>query len=192
MYPFVRLIGLYASARRRPALTWEETSEFSTWTRPWDCDMFGEMNNGRHLTLLDLGRFDYAIRIGMMEMLRKQGWGLVVGGGSVRYRRRLLPFDRFSIRTRLAAVDDKWFYFQQSLIRKGEACSSALMRTAVTRGSGTVPTAEVAAALGVPDFSLPTPDWVRAWIEADAARPWPPDSDLKAPARRVGAQVSAD
>ncbi len=182
MYPFARLAMLFGAARRRPRLNWDETGEFQTWTRPWDCDMFGEMNNGRHLTLMDLGRFDYAIRIGMLEVLRKRGWGLVVGGGSVRYRKRLRPFDRFSIRTRLAAVDEKWFYFQQSFIRNGEACSSALMRTAVARGAGTVPTAEVAEAMGLPDFRLPAPDWIQSWIDAEAIRPWPPDADLKAPA----------
>ena len=30
-------------------------------------------------------------------------------------------------------------------------------------------------ALGVPGFTLPPPPWVQAWIDAEAARPWPPD-----------------
>lgn len=184
MYPFARLLWLFGAARRRPKLRLGETSEFSGWTRPWDCDMFGEMNNGRHLTLMDFGRFDFAIRVGLLDVIKRENWGLVVGGASVRYRKRLKPFDRFSIRTRLAASDEKWFYFQQSLIRDGEACSSALVRTAVARGSGTVPTAEVAAAMQAGDLRMETPEWIEAWIEADAIRPWPPDADLKTPARR--------
>lgn len=184
MYPFARLVWFYLRSRRRPRMALDETSEFPTWTRPWDCDMFGEMNNGRHLTMLDFGRFDYAVRVGLIETLRREKWGLVVGGASVRYRKRLRPFDKFSIRTRLVGADGKWFYFQQSLIRNGEACSSALVRTAVTRGSGTVPNAEVPAAMGDPAFLLPPEPWVQAWIDADAQRPWPPDSDLRLPARR--------
>ena len=38
--------------------------------------------------------------------------------------------------------------------------------------------ADVLDALGHPGLAAPPlPGWVRAWIEADAARPWPPMQD---------------
>ena len=64
MYPISRLIGGAVRAYRAPKLNIDDTSESSFICRPWDIDMFFEMNNGRILTLYDLGRFDLAIRGG--------------------------------------------------------------------------------------------------------------------------------
>ncbi len=141
---------------------------------PWDCDIFGEVNNGRHLTLFDLGRFDFGSRTGLMQVLKKERWGLVVAGSTIRYRRRLTPFQRYSQHTRLIARDEKWFYFVQNTIHKGTVCSSALIRTGVTSKGKVIPTQDVAVALGHPDWFGIIPDWVQAWIDADGLRPWPP------------------
>jgi len=141
---------------------------------PWDCDIFGEINNGRHLTLFDLGRFDLGIRTGLITILRKRRWGLVVAGSTIRYRRRILPFQRYNQHTHLVARDEKWFYFVQTTERKGTACSSALLRTGVTSKGKVIPTQDVAVALGYPEWTGAMPDWVKAWADADAGRPWPP------------------
>jgi hypothetical protein len=37
-----------------------------------------------------------------------------------------------------------------------------------------VPPAEMAVAMGESAESPALPDWVQAWIAADATRPWPP------------------
>ena len=141
---------------------------------PWDCDIFFEVNNGRHLTLFDLGRFDYGQRTGLMPVLKEKRWGLVVAGSTIRYRRRLTPFQRYTLHTCLVARDEKWFYFVQSTERKRTVCSSALVRTGVTSKGKVIPTQDVADALNHPDWYGDMPEWVRAWAEADAMRPWPP------------------
>ena len=56
---------------------------------PWDLDLWLELNNGRTLTLFDLGRMPLARRTGLEAALRAHGWGLTVAGVSVRYRRRI-------------------------------------------------------------------------------------------------------
>src|SRR3712207_9518184 len=56
---------------------------------PWDLDVFGELNNGRALTLYDLGRLPWSARIGLTRVLRAQRWQIAVAGASVRYRRRV-------------------------------------------------------------------------------------------------------
>lgn len=175
MYPFIRLIDVLVRGRWRPPLTPADPSVLRMTTWPSDCDLFFEMNNGRHLTLFDLGRFDVGLRTGLLKLLKQKRWGLVVAGSSIRYRRRLLPFQRFSLHTQLIARDERWFYFVQTAERKGVACSSALVRTGITSQGKVIPTQEVADALGHPDWHGEMKDWVKGWAEADAKRPWPPE-----------------
>jgi hypothetical protein len=64
--------------------------------------------------------------------------------------------------------------------RKGDCASHGLLRLALTDRSGIVETARVAAAAGVELVGPPLPDWVLAWIESEAMRPWPPMQDAEA------------
>lgn len=175
MYPFVRLAWITAMAPRRKQLAPGEVGELSLTAWPWDCDVFLELNNGRQLTLFDLGRFDLAMRNGLMKIVRERKWGFVVGGASVQFRKRIFPFDRFILRTEIAGWDEKWFYFLQTTLKGDAPCSQALVRAAVIAGrQGTVPTADVAAALGLPEAPQPPPEWIQAWSDAERQRPWPP------------------
>lgn len=175
MYPFLRLAMVTRAARRRPKLGVDEPGELRLTCLPLDLDMFGEMNNGRVLTLYDLGRFDHSIRSGVVGLLKPNGWGFAVGGASVRYRRRVRVFDRIRLVTKPLGRDDRWFYAQQAMEVRGEAVSAGLMRTCVTRrGGGLVATDEVAAKLGAADWRPELPGWVRTWIAGEADRPWPP------------------
>ncbi len=175
MYPLVRLARIALFSPRRPTLGPDDTGTLDMIVWPWDCDVFIEMNNGRHLTLYDLGRFDYGARCGLLPLLRTKGWGLVVAGSTIRYRKRLLPFQRYRLHTRLIGRDDRWFYFVQKMVRGADTCSSGLVRTAVTKQGRILPTQEVAEALKYPDWRPALPPWVQAWIDADDSRPWPPE-----------------
>ena len=179
MYPFFRLLKISIQASRQKKLALDEIGETSFYCRPWDIDMFFEMNNGRILTLYDLGRFAVAIRCGLAKTLKRQKWGLVVAGGSVRYRRRVRVFDKVTMKTRLLGHDDRWFYIEQSMWVAGKPCSSVLLRTAVTRGGGTVPCDEVKAAMGQENWMPSIPSWAKEWINADAHREWPPNQTLR-------------
>jgi acyl-CoA thioesterase FadM len=175
MYPFVRMLKEVWLGRRAPRLDLLSVHETRHVCWPWDLDSFMELNNGRVLTLFDLGRISLALRTGLNEALRAHGWGIAVAGNSVRYRRRVRAFDRLTIRTRCLGWDARFIYMEQSMW-KGEDCTSQqLVRSAVTAPQGIVPTAEVLAALGHAAASPPLPGWVLAWIAADAKRPWPPD-----------------
>ena len=174
MYPVLRLITVSLTAWRAPKQAWDSVGECRFLAHPSDIDMFAEMNNGRHLTLYDLGRFDLAIKIGLSKALRDNGWGLVVAGGTVRFRRRIRLFDRVTMRTQIVGRDERWFYIHQAMFVKGEACSASLLRTGVTEKGKVVPSERVADALDVTDAHPEPPQWAKDWIEADAGRPWPP------------------
>ncbi|MEL6576995.1 MAG: acyl-CoA thioesterase [Pseudomonadota bacterium] len=175
MYPYLRTALALVVHRPRTGISPGEAMVLRTRCWPWDADPFLELNNGRHLTLFDIGRFALGARLGLFRLLRQRGWGLVVGSSATQYRKRIRLFERFEIVTRLVARDEKWFYFEQ-ITRKGETpCSAAFIRTAVVAGpKGTVPTQEVADALGLPDWYGTMPDWARDLEAADRGRPWPP------------------
>lgn len=178
MYPFIRLLLTLRRARAlgRADLTGEHVSHHLC--LPWDLDGFLELNNGRTLTLYDLGRFGLGERVGLSAVLRARRWGLAVAGCSVRYRKRVTLFQRIEMRTRCVGWDDRFVYIVQSMWVNGTCTSQALMRTAVTSRQGTVPPLDVMAALGWTGDVPEPPAWVRAWIAAEAERPWPPISEV--------------
>ena len=178
MFPFARLAKDMFVARRQPpiGLTDLHVSHHMVW--PWDLDGFLELNNGRALTLYDLGRLGMAFRTGLVDVLKRERWGLTMAGSSVRYRRRLHAFERFEMRSRAVCWDDKFTYIEQSMWKhNGECASHVLYRAAVTDRNGIVTPDRVLAAMGQDTESPPMPEWIAAWTKAEAQRPWPPMQD---------------
>jgi len=174
MYPFFRLALIAAKERRKPAVDLFDTHELPLRCLPWDLDGFLEMNNGRVLTLYDLGRFAMSIRTGFADMLKRERWGLVVAGSSVRYRARVTGFQRVTLKTRVLGWDHRFFYIEQGMWRGETCCNHALLRTGVTEKGRLAPVEAVAKAMSVDPASPPLPEWAQAWAEADLERPWPP------------------
>lgn len=178
MYPFIRYATTIAHAalkvKKGNTLTLKETSEITFRCRLSDIDNFLEMNNGRVFTLYDLGRMDFAVRTGLGKQLLKQRWGLVIAGSTIQYRKRIRAFDKVTLKTKIVAIDERWMYIEQSMWVKGKPCSSAILRSGVTKGGKVIEISKVLAALGQSDWELPPTGFVAKWIESDAERPWPP------------------
>lgn len=172
MYPYLRLLKLFATRRARKKLTIGDESVLSMRVCLVDIDPFMELNNGRHLTMMDFGRFDLAMRSGLLSVVKRKGWGLVVAGASVRYRHRLSLMQKYTLHSQVVGYDEKWFYFHQKTIRQGKVHSAALIRTAVTSNKGIVPTHKVLEAMGYEKIDYTVPEWVAAWAAADELRPW--------------------
>jgi len=180
MYPFIRMAKELIVNRSKPKLGLYEThvSHHICW--PWDIDLWMELNNGRTLTMYDLGRIPLAGRIGLIGALKTNRWALTIAGASVRYRRRIRPFEKFEIRSRGIGFDDRFIYVEQSIWkRNGECANHALLRTAATDANGIVSPYRVLEAMGIEAEAPEMPDWVKAWTEAEATRPWPPMCDAK-------------
>jgi len=175
MYPFVRLAKDMFLARNAPDL--DTLGVHVSYHRCWpqDIDGFLEMNNGRILTILDLGRTVLAKRVGLLTALRENSWGLTMAGVSVRYRKRIRPFVKFKTVSRAVGWDDKFFYLDQT-IWIGEDCAvQALYRSAITDKNGIVRPRRLFDHIGYEGDRPDLPDWVQEWINADATRPWPPE-----------------
>jgi acyl-CoA thioesterase FadM len=174
MYPYLRMVKELVKFRSAPALgvTGEHVSHHICW--PWDLDPWRELNNGRTLTLYDLGRIPLGTRTGLHKALVRHGWGLAVAGVSVRYRKRVKLFHRVEMRTRCIGWDTRFMYIEQSMWRGGDCTSHMLLRSAITSAQGMIPPSRLLAEMGLSVQSPPLPAWVEAWITAEAARPWPP------------------
>ncbi len=178
MYPYGRMFKELWKFRSAPPLgpLDAHVSHHRIW--PMDLDPWRELNNGRTLTLFDLGRIPMARRMGLDRVLAKNGWGLTVAGNSTRYRRRVTLFTRLRQVSRVIGWDDRFIYMEQSFWRddaKGSECTAQmLLRSAIISKGGMVAPATMVAALGVDMPSPPLPEWVTAWIAADMLRPWPP------------------
>ena len=178
MYPVIRMIKQMILHRNDPPLPplGTHVSHHRCW--PWDIDLWMELNNGRTLTLLDLGRIPLAYRIGLIAVLRKKRWSMTMAGVSVRYRRRIRTFEKFETRSRAIYWDDRFIYLEQTMWKQdGECANHALYRSAITNRGGIVPTKEVLAAMGHENLRPVAPEWVQKWIDAEAIRPWPPMQD---------------
>lgn len=178
MYPFIRMFKeLIKNARAQPlSVLGTHVSHHRCW--PWDLDLWRELNNGRTLTLYDLGRIPLAGRTGLTKVLLKNRWGLTMAGASVRYRKRVRMFERVEMHSRVAGWDDRFIYVEQSMW-KGQDCANQIVyRSAVTGKNGILPTAEVLEAMGFEGPDPVLPPWIQAWIDADAQRPWPPERNI--------------
>lgn len=174
MYPFARMALELWLHRKAPPLpvTGTHVSHHRCW--PWDLDPWAELNNGRTLTLYDLGRIPLATRTGLAGVLRAQGWGLTVAGSVPRYRRRIRMFDRIEMRSRCIGWDARFLYTEQSMWKGEECAGQIVIRSACTSAEGIVPPARLLEAMGLAQDSPDLPAWVQAWIAAEALRPWPP------------------
>lgn len=175
MYPIMRMVKeliKYRNAAPLP-LTGIHVSAHRCW--PSDIDLWMELNNGRTLTLFDLGRIPLARRIGLIDVLRRERWSMTMAGATVRYRRRIRTFEKIEMRSRAVFWDERFVYLEQSMWKQnGECANHALYRAAVTDKTGIVSPDRVMAAMGRNDPAPEAPEWVAAWIAAEATRPWPP------------------
>lgn len=160
-----RLAGVLAKARRGARVEMPDgVSRIALRVWPNDLDFNFHMNNGRYLTIMDLGRVDMMARTGIAGTVLKRRWMPVVTGVTIRYRRSLGLFRRFHLETRLAGWDEHFLFLDQRfVIADGpdagtEAASARVRATFVDRGRTPpkVPVAELFALLGL-DPALPSP-----------------------------------
>ena len=138
-------------------------------TLPTDLDVLRHMNNGRYLSLFDLGRWDLLIRTGMADAMRRHAWYAVVSSETITFRKSLNPWQRFDVESRLIGHDDKAIYMEHRAVIEGEVYARAIVRARMMRRSGgTLPHDELLAALGRPEGIPDVEPWVHDWAAASA------------------------
>lgn len=150
---------------------------FRVW--PTDLDTNLHMNNGRYLTIMDLGRIDLTVRSGLWRAIWQNGWAPTIGAVVIRYRQELRPFEQFRLETRLAAWSDSTAVMEQTFViasgpRTGRVAARALVKAGFydRRKRTQVPVRRLVASLGLSEAETTSPPMtpdIEAFLAADSA-----------------------
>jgi len=166
------ILGARRRVRREGRIDPSSVSRVRLTTLPSDIDILRHMNNGRYLSLFDLGRWDLLIRTGLFDAMKERGWYAVVSSETVTFRRSLQLWQRFDVESRFIGHDDKAVFLEHRAVVDGEIYARVIVRSRMLRRTGgTVSNEELFAAVGKPDGLVEIDDWVHDWAAASALPP---------------------
>lgn len=139
---------------------------FRVW--PNDMDFNGHMNNGRYLTVMDLGRIDLILRAGLGKYFLTGKWVPIVASAKLRYRRSLGPFQKYQLHSRLLCWDDKWFILEQRFMVDDRSVAIAYIKSLFRERKSNIAPAEILLTLGHTAPSPPVPESVQLWMESES------------------------
>jgi acyl-CoA thioesterase FadM len=163
------LVMLFSRFRRRIGPLDEAVLRFTV--LPTDCDLNVHLNAGRYISFMDVARVELLGRMRLFRKVIQHGWRPINGGMIIRYRRSLLPFERFALRSRVLGWDEKWIYFEHILERHGQVCAVGTARGLFREGKRSVPPDELLELFGIAGTPPPElPEYVIRWRHAEEAR----------------------
>lgn len=173
---WLRLLWLMLTARLRPSLTLPaEASVLSFRVWPHDLDVSIHMNNGRYLTLMDLGRTDVMLRSGLWRDLWRNKWTPIASAITIRFQRELRPLQKFRLQTRILCWDDTLVVMEQVFVIDGGARNGQIAARALFKGGlydrrkrAFVPIAQLLQGIGLAAVSPDPTSEVAAFLHADA------------------------
>lgn len=176
MHLYFRVLWVLISSFFKPKISSIlETSVLRFKVLPNDLDFNMHMNNGRYLTIMDLGRFDLVLRAGLLQIMLKQKSVPILGSATIRYRLPLMPFQSYELHTRIVSWDDKWAYMEQRfVIADGGKKHGAVAAVALVKGSfydqrnkRTVPTKDVLDSAGLAVETPEIPEHIVEWQKSE-------------------------
>ena len=144
----IRMIWLLLTVRGRTRLGVIQEGRMRLRCWPNDLDTNMHMNNGRYLTIMDLGRLDLILRTGLLPVMKKRKWFPVVASAKISFRRSINAFETFELTTQVIGWDDKWLYMEHRMERGGKVMARAFVKGVFLGPDGKVPMAELVGAMG--------------------------------------------
>lgn len=160
---WLRLIWMLLTAWRRRQVSILETSSLRMRVMPNDLDFNGHVNNGRFLTLADVGRMDFVLRSGAARAAFRMRALPIVGDSLAKFRRDLKLFERFDIETRLIGWDEKWTFMEHRFLRHGRVLGVVVIRGLFKGPQGPISPGDFLAAMDLSAAPPALPGWVRDW-----------------------------
>lgn len=85
---------------------------------PNDIDLNLHLNNARYLSYMDLGRFEFLGKTGLLRHLIFDRWSPIVGNIEIKFIKEIKPFERVELITQVDHFDHKYFYLTQTFLSK--------------------------------------------------------------------------
>lgn len=167
----IRCFLVWMTSFFRKPLKLTEPSILDLVVFPGDLDIYAHMNNGRYLTVMDLGRFDFILRSGLGSMARRMKWNPLVASAVVRYRRPLFLFQRYRLVTRVVSWDERWIYIEQRFEHDGHLVCVGLIKGLFFGARGRIPTHEVIHQVSPGLLPAQPPHWVSRWKDLEHSLP---------------------
>lgn len=101
---------------------------------PNDLDTNLHLNNGRYMTIADLGRTDLVLRTGLWRAVLKEGLLPMLSGGAIRFRRELRPFQRYTLESRIVTWRATAFVMEHRFVTKDREGADITAAIALVRG----------------------------------------------------------
>src|SRR5262245_4747140 len=137
---------------------------------PTDCDINLQMNNGRYLSFMDLGRLHLVAQMGLLRIIVRKRWRAALGAAEINFIRAIRPFQQFDLITRLVTWDDKWAYMEQRFEVGDVLCAHSFVKGLFLDGRGRVESSTVVAELGLTGAPPPMPRELEIWAELGSVK----------------------
>lgn len=150
---YLRLLLLLFKPRMKKKPELLATAVLHLRVLPNDLDFNFHMNNGRYLSIMDLGRIELIKQRGLIGHMIKARWTPIVAQAQISYHRPLKPFQVYELRTRLMCWDDKCAYFEQVFISKNKTIAIGHIKGLLRSTQGILSPKKIINLLGYDDLS---------------------------------------
>jgi acyl-CoA thioesterase FadM len=167
MYPYLRLMDVaFRNILRKEYVSINQETVIQFRVLPSDIDTNLHLNNGRYLTLMDLARFDFIGKVGLLKPLIKKRWFPVLGAAQMIYLKSLRCFQSYTVHTALECWDDKWFMMTQRFESQGKVYAYGHVRGMIRNRNGNIAPEKVLQTAGLDNIQSPPPSaTTRLWLE---------------------------
>ena len=140
---YLRLLIIIFTGRWRSAMQALDTSVITLRVLPNDLDLNRHMNNGRFLTIMDLGRMDLLKRTGIFDLLIKNRWMPIVGTATIDFQRPLKLWQKYELHTRILGWDEKWIYLEQTFYSNEKIIAIGEIKGLLRGKDGNIPPQDI-------------------------------------------------
>lgn len=139
----LRLVWLIATARLRKRIELLDECRLDLRVWPTDLDVNLHLTNARYLSMMDLGRIELILQMGVFKTLLKRGWLPVVANANIQFKRQIKPFQRFQLITRIIGWDEKWIFLEQRFETEKGTAAIGVIKSLFRSKKGNIPSSEI-------------------------------------------------
>ena len=161
MFPWFRLLRAGLGVVGKTKVDLLATTRISLRIWPNDLDFNLHVNNGRYLTLADIGRIHWFLLSGVLGVARQQRSFPVIGDAIAKFRHDLKVFQTFEVHTRLIGWDAKWGFLEHRFVRINRVIGVVAIRGVFKGPGGPVDPQMLLAGLAHTGSSPELPEWAK-------------------------------